>query len=72
MGEVKEKNKSDRSLLRIMIGGYLVYIGVKLYKGATTVVENRTIFLIFSSLFVFIGLLCIVRAVSIMVHRHEE
>ena len=72
MGEVKEKNKSDRSLLRIMIGGYLVYIGVKLYKGATTVVENRTIFLIFSSLFVFIGLLCIVRAVSIMVHRREE
>ena len=72
MGELKEKNKSDRSLLRIMIGGYLVYIGVKLYKGATTVVENRAIFLIFSSLFVFIGLLCIVRAVSIMVHRREE
>ena len=34
MGETKKKDKTDRSLLRVLVGGYLVYLGVKLFKGA--------------------------------------
>ena len=69
MGEVKEKVKLDRSLLRIMVGGYLIYLAVKLFKGTAANTGSRTVFILFSVLFAVSGLLCIVRAIYIMAHK---
>ena len=71
MGETKKKDKTDRSLLRVLVGGYLVYLGVKLFKGALAEEINSFVFIIFSVLFVAVGLLCAARAVYIMAHKPQ-